>query len=51
MAMYTGKTMFAQLMDFYLGRLFPGLSSGTAEIAGFERFLAPSNTGPWPLPN
>ena len=43
--MNTGKTLFAQLMNF-----LPGLRS-LAAITGSGRFPAPSNTGPWPSPS
>ena len=49
--MNTGKTLFAQLMDFLHGLLSRGSSTGMAAITESGRFPAPSNTGPWPSPS
>ena len=49
--MNTGKTLFAQLMDFLPWTTLRGSSTGMAAITGSGRFPAPSNTGPWPSPS
>ena len=49
--MNTGKTLFAQLMDFLPWTTFTRIVTGMAAITGSGRFPAPSNTGPWPSPS
>ena len=43
----TGKTLFAQLMDFLPWTTFTRIVDRYAAITGSGRFPAPSNTGPW----
>ena len=52
--MNTGKTLFAQLMDFLPWTTFTRIVDrygGDQGVAGSGRFPAPSNTGPWPSPS
>ena len=49
--MNTGKTLFAQLMDFLSMDYFHADRRPVAAITGSGRFPAPSNTGPWPSPS
>ena len=49
--MNTGKTLFAQLMDFLPWTTFTRIVDRMAAITGSGRFPAPSNTGPWPSPS
>ena len=49
--MNTGKTLFAQLMDFLPWTTFTRIVDRYAAITGSGRFPAPSNTGPWPSPS
>ena len=45
--MNSGKTLFAQLIDFCRGSRSPGLSRDTVAISGCGRCPAPSTIGPW----
>ena len=49
--MNTGKTLFAQLMDFLPWTTFTRIVDRYGGVTGSGRFPAPSNTGPWPSPS
>ena len=50
--MNTGKTLFAQLMDFLPWTTFTRIVDRYGgDHPGPGRFPAPSNTGPWPSPS
>ena len=49
--MNTGKTLFAQVMEFLPWKTSAGLLRATAATAGFGRSVAASNTEPWRWPN
>ena len=49
--MNTGKTLFAQLMDFLPWTTFTRIVDRYGGDHRSGRFPAPSNTGPWPSPS
>jgi hypothetical protein len=46
--MNTGKTLFAQLMDFLPGPRLPASSIVTTATDGCESLRAPNTAGRWP---